>query len=239
MISLKVKIIFFLLLFTATAHVLRAQKQAKKVTISGYVTTSDKKPVPGTVIFVDDVNTNQTTNDEGFFKITVKAGAQKVSVFSFTNGAAEEIIGGRTRINFLLREESSELSEKPEPDKSETVSDGYTTIEKSKSVSPGEKIDGQNPKYKSYQNIFEMIRGEVTGARVTGTRIQIMGPSSFNGNDDPLFIVDGVEVTKIDDISPNQIKSIEVLKGSDAAIYGTRGGNGVLVIRLLSGKDYK
>jgi TonB-dependent SusC/RagA subfamily outer membrane receptor len=222
---MKIKLIFFLILFTASGPGLSAQKQAKKITISGYVSTPGKEPVPGAVIFIDDVSTNITTDDKGLFKIKVKAGAQKLSVFSFTYGAAEEI--------------SSGPSGNQDPEKAETVSDGYTTIEKRNSVTPGEKIDGQSPKYKSYQNIFEMIRGEVSGVRVVGNKIQIMGPSSFNGNDDPLFIVEGVEVTKIDDIPPNQIKSIDVLKGSDAAIYGTRGGNGVLVIRLLSAKDYK
>lgn len=84
-----------------------------------------------------------------------------------------------------------------------------------------------------------MIRGEAIGVRVTGNKIQIMGPSSLNSNDEPLFIVDGVIVDKIDDVTPSQVKSIEILTGASAAIYGTRGGNEVIVIELLSATAFK
>jgi TonB-dependent SusC/RagA subfamily outer membrane receptor len=60
-------------------------------------------------------------------------------------------------------------------------------------------------------------------------------PSSISGND-PLFIVDGVPVDKIEYFT-GQVKSIEVLKGVDAAIYGTRSANGVLIIKLISAED--
>jgi TonB-dependent SusC/RagA subfamily outer membrane receptor len=52
-----------------------------------------------------------------------------------------------------------------------------------------------------------------------------------------MFVVDGVPVTTIDNIQPQMVKSIQVLKGSSAAIYGSRGSNGVIIITLLSGKD--
>ena len=82
-----------------------------------------------------------------------------------------------------------------------------------------------------------MIKGQFSGVRVIGTSIQIMGPSSISGNDEPLFIVDGVPVERIDNISPGQVKSIEILKDASASIYGSRGANGVLVISLISAED--
>lgn len=64
-----------------------------------------------------------------------------------------------------------------------------------------------------------------------------MGPSSIGRNDDPLFIVDGIPVDKTDNKPPDQVRSIEILKGADAAIYVTRSANGVLIIKLISPED--
>jgi TonB-dependent SusC/RagA subfamily outer membrane receptor len=82
-----------------------------------------------------------------------------------------------------------------------------------------------------------MIRGRVPGVEVSGKSIKIRGSNSLNVSTEPLFVVDGVIVKEIDDISPETVKSIEVLKGPDASIYGTRGSNGVIVITRRTGKD--
>ncbi|MGQ9620019.1 MAG: TonB-dependent receptor plug domain-containing protein [Bacteroidales bacterium] len=95
------------------------------------------------------------------------------------------------------------------------------------------KINGTNPKYSSYTNIYDMIKGEVPGVHVAGKKITIQGASSFLLSTDPLILVNGIETHDIDDISPNQVKSIEVLKGSAASIYGSRGANGVILITLI------
>jgi len=119
----------------------------------------------------------------------------------------------------------------------DVVSDGYKSTDKKNLTTSVSTIDGSNPKYKSYSNIYEMIKSQVSGVRVIGTSIQIMGPSSIGGNDEPLFVVDGVPVESIDNISPGQVKSIEILKDASASIYGSRGANGVLVISLMSAED--
>jgi len=100
-------------------------------------------------------------------------------------------------------------------------------------------VDFQDSPYASFQNIYDMIRGRFPGVEVSGTSIRIMGSSSLNVSTEPLFVVDGVIVNSIDDISPQNVKSIEVLKGPDATVYGTRGANGVIIITRLSGKDKK
>jgi len=82
-----------------------------------------------------------------------------------------------------------------------------------------------------------MIRGRFPGVEVSGKSIKVMGSSSLNVSTEPLFVVDGVIVNTIEDISPQNVKSIEVLKGPDASVYGTRGSNGVIVITRISGKD--
>lgn len=88
-----------------------------------------------------------------------------------------------------------------------------------------------------YQDIYDMIRGKVAGVEVSGRSIKIRGTNSLNVSTEPLFVVDGVIVREIDDIAPETVRSIEVLKGPDASVYGARGSNGVIVITRKKGMD--
>jgi TonB-dependent SusC/RagA subfamily outer membrane receptor len=72
---------------------------------------------------------------------------------------------------------------------------------------------------------------------VNGTSIRIQGASSLLLSTEPLFVVDGITVNSISDIQPLMVKSIQVLKGSSAAIYGSRGANGVILINLIKAGD--
>jgi len=99
------------------------------------------------------------------------------------------------------------------------------------------KIDGTNPKYASYRNIYDMIRGEVAGVQVMGNSIRIQGVGSLNLSTEPLYVVDGMVVSSIAEIQPYNVKSIEILKGSSASIYGSRGANGVILIKLIGSGD--
>lgn len=79
-----------------------------------------------------------------------------------------------------------------------------------------------------------MIKGRIPGVTVTGNKIVIRGVKTLMGSSDPLFVVDGIIRNNIDDIQPNLVKSISVLKGPDATMYGSRGANGVIMINLLN-----
>jgi TonB-dependent starch-binding outer membrane protein SusC len=215
-----------------------SQRTDKRIVITGIITDSTKNPIEGAAIFIDDKNTNSVTNYKGQYKVKVNHSSQKISVLSVQGGTSEDLINGRTEINFVMGNDLLKmLKGNNENENDETISDGYITENKKNSATSVSKVNAQNPKYKSYQNIYDMLRGEVSGVKIIGTKIQIMGPSSFNGNDDPLFIVDGVPVEKIDYISPGEVQSIEILKGASASIYGTRGANGVLLINLINAKD--
>jgi TonB-dependent SusC/RagA subfamily outer membrane receptor len=79
-----------------------------------------------------------------------------------------------------------------------------------------------------------MIRSKVPGVRVeSNNKIIIRGETSLQGSVEPLLIVNGSPVSTIDNISPDFVKSISVLKGPEAAIYGVRGANGVIIITLV------
>lgn len=90
----------------------------------------------------------------------------------------------------------------------------------------------------NYSNVAQMIQGRVPGVMVNGNNITIRGVNSFYGGTDPLFIVDGIPVDKglALNMNPYDIDRIEILKGPDAAIYGSRGANGVIAIFTKRGK---
>jgi TonB-dependent SusC/RagA subfamily outer membrane receptor len=90
----------------------------------------------------------------------------------------------------------------------------------------------------NYNTVLEMIQGRIPGVVVSGNSVQIRGPSSFYGSNEPLFLIDNVpaDLSSVQALNPNDIERIEVLKGPSAAIYGVRGGNGVIAIFTRRGR---
>jgi len=124
------------------------------------------------------------------------------------------------------------LSGKEEKTGEENKTDSRRNIPEKSGV-----INIRNSAVPVYQDIYDMIRGRVAGVEVSGKSIKIRGTNSLNISTEPLFVVDGVIVKEIEDIDPETVKSIEVLKGPDASVYGARGSNGVIVITRKTGKD--
>ncbi|MBE3087442.1 MAG: TonB-dependent receptor plug domain-containing protein [Bacteroidetes bacterium] len=234
----------FLLLMTLSlliffSNISFGQNKNKKITVTGIVLDAKQKPVEGAAIFIDKIKTNSVSDQRGYYKVKVSPDSKEILVFTLFNGASVEAINGRTTINFTLTDKSTEPANKDKNDQNETVNVGYGTVQKKNVTTQVGVIDGQDPKFASYQSIYDMIRGRIPGVEVTGKSIKISGSSSLNISTEPLFVVDGVIVNNIDDISPQTVKSIEVLKGPAASVYGTRGANGVILITRLSGKDKK
>jgi TonB-dependent SusC/RagA subfamily outer membrane receptor len=232
-VRILLSIFLALILFTG----LFGQKSGKKITITGNVTDETGASIANAIIMVDGEKTGYVTDRKGFYKIKARQGDKKISVFTFTDGIVEELIGGRRRIDFKFRgsvpdQKGAEIDPGDEP-----IDIGYRVVKQRSVTAPVGKIDGTKPKYASYSTIYEMIRGEVPGVHVNGNSIMIRGATTINSGTEPLFVVDGVPVITIDNIQPQMVKSIEVLKGSAASIYGSRGSNGVILINLLTGKD--
>jgi|WetSurMetagenome_2_1015567.scaffolds.fasta_scaffold16877_2 TonB-dependent SusC/RagA subfamily outer membrane receptor len=216
-----------------------AQKKDRKITISGFVVDQTQAPVVNAVVMVDGISTPVLTNKNGYYKIKVRPVNMKLGIFTTTNGTLEETINGRERINFQFAgtvpvQQVSNAA--PDPG-DEEVNVGYQKVKKKNLTTSVGKIDGRQSKYASYSSIYEMLKGEIPGVVVTGNSVYIRNPSSINASNEPLFVVDGVPAASIDGIQPQMVKSIHVLKGSDASIYGVRGANGVILIDLLTGKD--
>ena len=198
----------------------------KPVTITGKVLNRDNNPVAGAVLYVDNVKTSTTTKNNGSYKIKVNPLALNLEVRSSEFGSSITAISGKTAINFIL-ERTDNLASKPD----NTVKEARPQDSIKKSSRPKGK------KMNTYNDIYQMIRCEVSGVVVSGRSVQIQQGHSFFGSSTPLFVVNGVIVQSIDNINPLEVKSIAVLKGTSAAIYGVNGTNGVISITLKNGTE--
>jgi ASC-1-like (ASCH) protein len=211
-------------------QVASAQKEDKKsdkpVTISGYVMNQDEIPVRGAVFYIDNVRTSYITNTDGSYKIKVSPSAVKLKVLSSEFGEAEILIAGQKKINFTLNNADGQSLKPGDQVNVETINNSYN-----KSVRPKGK------KMNTYNDIYQMIRGEITGVVVNGKSVEVQQGKSFFGTRVPLFVVNGAIVNSIDNINPVEVKSLTFIKGSEAAIYGVNGTNGVISIVLFNGSE--
>lgn len=232
--------ILLLSIFIITSSVSSfAQKSGKKYYITGQVLDINNKPVSGAVVFIDNKSSDVITDDNGMYKVKIKADAAIISILNFSSGLMNEVINGRIVINFKLNnvipQEETVIQENPD---NEVVNIGYGYARKKDLATSAGSINGQNTKYASYQNVYEIIKAEIPGVQVVGKKIIIRGIGTINASSDPLVLVDGIEMllndnNTLDVIDPRLVKSIDILKGSDAAIYGSKAANGVILITLI------
>jgi TonB-dependent starch-binding outer membrane protein SusC len=234
---MRIKALFILLLSVILLTAAFGQASTKKVKISGMVTDINNKPVPGASIFVDGKTTGKTTNNKGIYKIQIKPGSKYIGAISRSGEINGSLIEGKIEVNLSLPIDVTAESNNPQNfDGDEEVNIGYGTVKKKDLMGPVSKIDGTQTRFAAYSNVYEMLRGQ-PGVQVNGKSINIQGASSFMASTEPLLVVDGSIVNSLDHIQPSQVKSIEILKGSSAAIYGSRGANGVILITLIGGRD--
>ena len=111
---------------------------------------------------------------------------------------------------------------------------GYGYVKKKNLTTSVSKVEVTDIQIKGYTSIGDYLKGRVAGLQAmkvgNGYKYLIRGISSLNAPTDPLFIVDGVEVSDIDFVSPNDVATVEVLKDASASIYGNRGACGVIII---------
>lgn len=116
-----------------------------------------------------------------------------------------------------------------------TINIGYgTTSRDALTTSVSQLKSDQNTI--TYSNMYEYLEGRIPGVTVVGNKIRIRETGPLNEGGDPLLIVDGIEVSDLNSINPNDVDSVEVLKDSSASIYGVRGGNGVILITTKGAK---
>jgi len=203
--SLKFTVLLFIIATYSTT--IYSQSKSKKNSLSGYVKDINGNIIKDVVFFVDEVKTKTKVNSFGAYKLKINAETQKIKAFSYSRGVIEINYEGQKKIDFIYN--------------------NYNPGQTKKVV---EVRDNDTFEYK---DIFEMIRAKVPGVRVqSDNTILIRGTTSFRGSTSPLFIVNGSPVSSIDNISPEFVDKISVLKGPETAIYGVRGSNGVILITL-------
>ena len=121
------------------------------------------------------------------------------------------------------------------------IATGYGYISQENLSYAMSHLEQENNEFCNYTNIFELIKGRFPGVTVSsgqiGGAVYIRGATSINMSNEALYVVDGGVVSTIDYIHPCDVRSIDVLKDSSAAIYGSRGSNGVVVIETKKGID--
>lgn len=230
------KIRFLILLLVALVAGIQAegQKKNKPITVNGIVTDTTMSPVSGALIIVDWESSGATTRKNGTFRLKVRPDVRTVGVYTTNMGSAITDYDGQTSLSFILDGKKRMINfTPPETEKERSIDIGYATVRRKDLTTDVGFIDGQTDGNQGYANIYDLIRGRVPGVQVQGNKITVRGVNSINLGTDPLFIVDGVPVNSIENISPRLVKSISVLKGADAAIYGSRGACGVILITLV------
>jgi TonB-dependent SusC/RagA subfamily outer membrane receptor len=221
----------FLILAVFCIDSISAQRPGRRIEITGSVRDIYNSPIANAIIMIDGKKTNAVTDSRGNYRIRLKNPALRIGVFTFGNGIREENIDSRTRINFNF---SSVAAYQLDPNFRESlrgVNTGYGMVKKRDLTTDVTMIDGTSKNYSSYSSILEMIQREVSGVQITGNDIIIQGSRNSYGYVHPLVVVDGVYMDNVPDLPPATVRSIEVLKGTSAAIYGSRGFGGAIIIK--------
>ncbi|HEY5823670.1 MAG TPA: SusC/RagA family TonB-linked outer membrane protein [Cyclobacteriaceae bacterium] len=243
----KLLLLCFALLFALGAH---AQERA----VSGKVTSSeDGSPVPGANVVLKGTTNGTVTDATGAYKLTVPSTGGTLVISFIGMLTIEAVIGERSVVDGALGTDVKQLSEV-------VVTALGEKVDKDKFASSVSTVQGGSVAKSGETSAVQGLSGKASGVLITrnagdpgaGAYIQIRGQNTINGNAQPLFIVDGIPVSnssdgvnntitqqsRINDINPEDIASMEVLKGaSAAALWGTRAANGVIMITTKKGKD--
>lgn len=187
--------------------------------------------VPGATILIKGTTRGTATDLDGKFSLDLQAG-DRVLVVSFVGYIAQEVeIGNQTEITINLEEDIQSLEE--------AVVIGYGSQDKKELTSAVISVKPEDFNKGNISNPAQLLQGKVAGLSVTrpggnpnaGFNVRLRGLSTFGANSSPLIVLDGVIGANLDNVDPNDIQSIDVLKdGSAAAIYGARGSSGVILI---------
>jgi len=245
--------IFFLLVFLPTM----VFSQSK--TITGSVTDDVGLPIPGVSILVKNTkNLGVATDFDGNFNITIPFNQTKILVFSYLGYTTQEVnVSKTTNVNLIMISDQTQLDE--------VVVIGYGTVLKKDVTGSLVTVEVKDNVANQSGTIDQLLQGRAAGVQVTqnagapgsGISVKIRGTNSLRGNNEPLYVIDGVIISSagedviaaggvansgqeaqngLNGINPRDIESIQVLKDASAtAIYGSRGANGVVLITTKQG----
>jgi TonB-dependent SusC/RagA subfamily outer membrane receptor len=203
-----ITILLISLTFTLSTY---AQKD-KEIIISGYVKNSLEEPVRNTFIYVDNIKQDVVTNIKGFYSIKLKKEPTKITFFSIQYGTLYiDYLKGSDKVDVVFKNKESS-----------------TQVNNKNSSNNNTKDSNQ------YRDVFDYLRGKPGIEINNNNQIRIRGINNLNSSTTPMVIINGIEenISRLTDITPSMINSVEVLKkADDTAIYGVRGGNGVIIVK--------
>ena len=211
---------------------------AQEKTVSGKVTDQNGAPLPGVSVLVVGTTTGTQSDFDGLYSISVAQGA--TLRFSYIGQKTQDVVvGSSNTIDVQLSEDAQALEE--------VIVTGFGNVSKTSFAGSAKVVAGENISNKSFTNVSQALAGEAAGVAVFNTSgqpgststVRIRGFGSVNGSQAPLYIVDDAPFGgSLNDINPNDIKSVTVLKDASAtSLYGARGANGVIVITTKRGRD--
>lgn len=241
------------------AAVLSASEKARQRTVNGTIRDESGEVLPGVSVSVKGISRFATTNAGGVYNIQASEG--DILVFKSLGFKPQEIkVGSTTTINVTMDEDQNMLQEV------QVVSTGYQTIDKKLFTGAATNVRGSDVKMEGLTDVSRMLEGRVAGVSVqnvsgtfgTAPRIRVRGATSISGENKPLWVVDGVVLEDVVNVSNDQlasgdpmtligssvaginaedIESFEILKDASAtALYGARAMNGVVVITTKKGR---
>src|SRR6188474_541173 len=223
--------------------------------VSGKVTDDTGKPVSGATVLVKGTNIATATTTEGLFSLNVPSGNSVLIISSVGFSELEVAVNNRNEIPISLANLATSLQD--------VVVVGYGTQKKKSVTGAVSKLKNENFDERPIVRVDQALVGQLAGVTVRqntgipgkGFSIQVRGSGSISGGNEPLYVVDGFPLSvnssnsgngtfstgnPLDNINPNDIESIEVLKdAAAAAIYGSRASNGVVLITTKRGQSGK
>ncbi|MFV0344809.1 MAG: SusC/RagA family TonB-linked outer membrane protein [Bacteroidales bacterium] len=206
--------------------------------ITGTVVDKSGIGIAGSTVIQKGTTNGAITDAEGNFSLN--APKNSTLIFSFMGMKSQEVeIGNQSVINITMEEDAIGLDE--------VVAIGYGTQKKSDLTGSVSHVSTDDLSTQSNTTIGQALQGKMAGVDIvssggapgSGSRIMIRGVGTLN-NSTPLYIIDGIYMSSMDFLNPNDIESINVLKDASAsAIYGSRAANGVVIITTKSGNDSK
>lgn len=211
--------------------------QEKVTKVSGQVTDSYGIPLIGVSILIKGQNTGDITDIDGNYSLDVIVGS--TLVFSYIGYDSQEVtVGSQSIINIQMAESSEALDE--------VVVVGYGSQRKSDLTGGIVSVDASKLQMVSTNNLMDKLAGQVSGLSINSGKaqpgadqmIRVRGENSLTADNSPLVVLDGIPYNgSLNDIDPDVIESLSVLKdASAAAIYGSRGSNGVILIQTKKGE---
>ena len=216
-------------LATMAAVLLTSFSSAQERTIQGVVTTFDSIPLIDAEVQNRASKQAVMTDSLGRFLIRADEGDKlKIKARGFYNEKA--------KIEEKTKYMAVNLKMKP-GEKNIEYAIGYSKVSDREKLNALAQINKDDVDFSQYDNIYDLIRGRFAGVQIMNGEIIIRGINSINSSSAALIVVDGVPVdgSTLNSIPPVQVQSINVIKDGSAAIYGSRGANGVVIIETRRG----